>query len=109
MAGAVLDLHARMRILMRNREPGGRMGTKTRRVNMLMEPEAYYRLATIAEREGVSVAELVRRAVEERYLCEPDRRSELVGEILAMELPVAEDWDELEAEIEEAHAGDVPP
>ena len=83
------------------------MSAKTRRMNMLMEPAAYDRLAAIAERESVSVAELVRRAVEECYLGQPAHRSEVVDEILAMELPVA-DWEELEAEIEEAHTDGLP-
>jgi hypothetical protein len=75
---------------------------------MLMEPGAYYRLQSIAQRQGVSVAELVRRAVEERYLGQPDRRSELIDEILAMEFPIAEDWEVLEAEIEEARVDGLP-
>jgi hypothetical protein len=72
-----------------------------------MEPEDYRRLEEIAAGRGVSVAELVRTAVRDRYLGRPGDRARAVAAILALSLPL-DDWPELEAEIAEAHGGGVP-
>lgn len=73
---------------------------RSKRAQVLMEPEEYRRLEEIARREGVSVAELVRTAVRERYLPDVERRRDalarFLGEAPALDLP---DWETLEAEL----------
>lgn len=81
--------------------------SRTKRAQILMEPDDYARLEEIARRKRVSVAELIREAVRERYLADDRRR--LIDEILAMELDLdLEDWEEVEREVEDGHTDDVP-
>ena len=79
----------------------------TKRAQVLMDPAEYRKLEKIARQKGVSVAELIRVTVRERYLLTDDRRREAVEDILAMSIP-AEDWGKTEEEIEEAHVADLP-
>jgi hypothetical protein len=79
----------------------------TRRAQILMDPEEYRRLEVIARHKQVAVAELIRRAVREKYLLEQQDRRRLVEEICGMELPVG-DWEDMEAEIEDAHTAGLP-
>ena len=74
----------------------------TRRAQILMEPEEYQRLEEIARGRGVSVAELIRRAVRERYLGPSGNRKQAAELICSADLEI-EEWDVIEAEIEEAH------
>ena len=80
---------------------------RTKRAQVLMEPEEYARLEEIARRNGVPVAELIRSAVRERYLLTRKERRRLVDEILGFDLPV-EDWEATETEILEARGDDLP-
>ena len=74
-----------------------------------MNPEEFARLSRIARAQGVSVAELFRRAVRERYLRDPEEKSSAFGELLATELDVTfGEWDELRDEIEAARAPRLP-
>ena len=75
---------------------------RTKRVQILMEPEEYRELEEIARQKGVSVAELIRTAVKERYFLASKKQGEAIADILAMNLPVG-DWEAVEAEILEAH------
>lgn len=70
-----------------------------------MEPDDYRRLEEIARQKNASVAELIRAAVQERYLGGDVENGAVVESICAMNLP-ALPWAEVEAEIAEAH-GDV--
>lgn len=79
----------------------------TKRAQILMPPEEYAQLEALALQQRVSVAELIRRAVRERYLLGARDRRRLVDEICAMSVPLP-DWEELEAEIEDARAADLP-
>ncbi|HYO48017.1 MAG TPA: hypothetical protein VEY33_15180 [Gemmatimonadota bacterium] len=74
---------------------------RTKRAQVLMEPDEYERLEAIATEQGIAVAELIRIAVRERYLLTPEDRRRLVEEILGLDLP-AIDWDEAEDEVIEA-------
>ena len=79
----------------------------TRRAQILMEPDEYDCLEAIARQKGVAVAELIRRAVRERYLLARDDRLRVAGEICSMDLQVG-DWQELEEEIALGHVADLP-
>lgn len=74
---------------------------RTKRAQVLMEPDEYQRLEEIAAEQGIAVAELIRIAVRERYLLTPEERSRLVEEILGLDLPTI-DWEEAEAEVIDA-------
>ncbi|MGH9402338.1 MAG: CopG family transcriptional regulator [Terriglobia bacterium] len=76
----------------------------TRRTQLLMDPEEFRRLRTLARQRKTSVAQLIRTAVREAYLkTEPDRKT-IVQMILDMQLPVM-DWKKVRKEIEAGHAG----
>ena len=79
---------------------------RTKRAQILMEPAEYEQLEVLAAREGVSVAELVREAVRERYLDAPPRKAEAAARITAMALPVVE-WEEIDLETEGAHDASI--
>lgn len=74
---------------------------------MLMESDDYSELERRAAVEGVSVAELIRRAVSDRYL--PDRRdrAKALHDICGLDIEVG-NWDEIEEEIELARHTDLP-
>ncbi len=79
---------------------------RTKRAQILMEPAEYKQLEVRAAQEGVSVAELVREAVRERYLQSSPRKTEAAARITAMKLPVV-DWEDVDHDIEGAHDSDV--
>lgn len=74
---------------------------QTRHAHILMEPEEYQRLAAIARQKRVSVAELVRTAVRERYLHRPRPAVSAVDRLQALHLDLP-DRDALAAELQEA-------
>lgn len=80
---------------------------RTKRAQVLMEPDEYERLEAIAAERGVAVAELIRTAVRERYLLSREERRRRVDEILALDLPVIE-WDEAEGDVIEGRADRLP-
>lgn len=80
---------------------------RTKRAQVLMEPDEYERLESIAAARGVPVAELIRTAVRERYLTTRGERRRLVEEILGLDLPVIE-WEEAEDEVVGAHGDGLP-
>ena len=75
---------------------------RTKRAQILMDPAEYEQLEIRAAREGVSVAELVREAVRERYLKASPRKAEAAADIIAMDLPVV-DWPDIDRDAESAH------
>jgi hypothetical protein len=79
----------------------------TRRAQILMEPEEYRRLEEIARERRVSVAELIRSAVRERYLVRRETPSKAVAGILDMEVELG-GWEQVEREISEAHHAPLP-
>jgi len=72
-----------------------------------MEPGEYGRLEKLARQSGVSVAELVRRAVKEQYFAGSKTAPKAAKRICSMNLPVIE-WDEAEKDIAEGHNGALP-
>jgi len=80
---------------------------RTKRAQVLMEPEEYERLEAIAAERGVAVAELIRSAVRERYFLSREERRRHVEEILGLDLPVIE-WDEAEEDALASHGDDLP-
>jgi hypothetical protein len=81
--------------------------TQTRRAQILMEPGDYSRLEKLARQSGVSVAELVRRAVKEQYFAGSTAVPKAAKRICGMNLPVIE-WEEAEKDIAEGHDGALP-
>jgi predicted DNA-binding ribbon-helix-helix protein len=81
--------------------------SKSRRAQVLFEPEAYERLEDIAKRRGVSVGELIRRAVQDAFLCTPDARRRAFESLCSMEIEVG-DWEDMEREILNAKGADLP-
>ena len=79
---------------------------KTKRAQILMEPKDYQELERIAGAKHVSVGELIREAVTERYLVAKDRRRSAAERICRMDIPL-DDWETLEKEIEDAHGESV--
>lgn len=80
---------------------------RTKRAQVLMEPEEYRLLEEVARTEKVPVAELFRRAVRDRYLTGQADREKLVRDICAMNLPDV-DWAEAKADIMESHDAGLP-
>ena len=74
---------------------------QTRRAQILMEPETYHRLEEIARREQTSVAELIRRAVREKYIKDLPGRQAALGEILSLDLPT-DRWEDIDEEVGDA-------
>lgn len=79
---------------------------QTRHAHILMEPEEYQSLAVIARQKRVSVAELVRTAVRERYLQRPRPAVSAVDRLQALHLDLP-DWDTLAAELQEAKSASL--
>jgi hypothetical protein len=75
-----------------------------RKAQVLLEPEEYEHLEQVATRRGISVPELIRMTVRERYMTPSQDRKKAAEEICRMELPIHwGDWETIEREIEEAH------
>lgn len=60
-----------------------------RRTNLLLEEGVYNYLAVLAEKESVSVGELIRKAIKDVYLTERDRvyreKQEAINKILELQ------------------------
>lgn len=74
------------------------MPTLTRRVQVMLSPQQYERLETLARSRGTSVGTLIRQALQEAYL-QPDETERLraVRDLAALRLPVA-GWEQMEQE-----------
>jgi hypothetical protein len=80
---------------------------RTREAQVLLEDEEYDRLAAIAVQRGVSLSDLIREAVRDRYTPLTEQRKRAVEAICRLSIPLP-DWDALEKEIAEAHGSDLP-
>ena len=80
---------------------------RTKRAQVLMEPEEYARLEAIAAQQGCSVAELIRTAVRDRYLTAATDRLAIVESWAAMDVAIG-DWPSLKAELEGRHDAGLP-
>jgi len=81
------------------------MSMLTRRLQVLLDDERWARLAAVARRRGVSVATVVREAID-RSLADPAaaERDEALQRLLAAEaVPVPRDAGELRREVADAH------
>jgi predicted DNA-binding ribbon-helix-helix protein len=75
-----------------------------------MEPAEYKRLQELAEREGLSVAELVRRAVTERYFLPAgqERKQKALQTLFALHPVPVGDWDAMKRELSERYGAHPP-
>lgn len=78
-----------------------------RRAQVLLEPDEYERLELLARSRGISVSALIRDAV--RDYCFPARadREAIVAELLAIRIPLTEDWQALGKLIEDARVDEL--
>ena len=80
-----------------------------RKAQVLLDPEEYERIEEIAKRRGISVSELIRLTVRERYMPVSHVRQEAAAAILRMQIPGTwGTWEEIEADIEEGHDSSLP-
>lgn len=75
-----------------------------------MDPDEYEHLRKIAEREGVSVAELVRQAVTDRYFVPAgrDRKQKALAGLLSLRPIPVEDWTLMKKELSDRYGFDLP-
>ena len=66
-----------------------------------MDPDEYEKLRLLAEREGLSVAEAVRQAVEERYMVSAEKtwRQQALEKLFSLPPIVMPEWSELKKEL----------
>lgn len=76
------------------------MSMKTERLQVLIETEQRERLERVAARRGVSVASLVRRAIDVAYPSGLEDKASLAAGILAAEPMDVPDSDDLRAELD---------
>jgi len=74
----------------------------TKEAHVVLESEEYERLEASAAQRGISVSDLIREAVRDRYLSLVEQRKRAVEAICQMHIPIP-DWDTLEEEIEEGN------
>lgn len=75
---------------------------KTKRVQVLMEPEEFQVLEDIARRRGASVSDLMREAARAQILAQVGlaKRKEAARQFLRLPAIPMDDWSDLKAEIE---------
>lgn len=78
------------------------MATLTERLELRLPPELMRLLRQEARQRGVSVAQLVREAIEASLLGDRRARVQAAEELFQIEAPVSE-WPKMKEEIEEAH------
>mgnify|MGYP000509959525 CR=1 FL=1 len=88
----------------RNRYTEVDMATLTERLELRLPPELMRLLRQEAQRRGVSVAQLVREAIESSLMGNRQARIQAAEELFQVEAPVSE-WPKMKKEIEEAHLG----
>ena len=77
---------------------------RPQRAEILFEPEEYERLEGIARQHGLSLPELIRETVLERYTPGTAQPQVALEEICSLRIPLG-DWESLEEEIAQAHGG----
>jgi hypothetical protein len=75
-----------------------------KRAQILIDSGEYKQLERIAKAQNASVAELVRRAVRERYLLAAEDRTAAATRIAQLGIPT-DDWADIDDEIAAAHQG----
>ena len=79
-----------------------KVATLTERLELRLPPELMRLLREEARRRGISVAQLVREAIEASLIGDREARIRAAEELFRLEAPVSE-WPEMKREIEEAH------
>jgi hypothetical protein len=84
--------------------------TRTKRAQVLMPPSEYKQLVAIARQKRVSVGELIRAAVQEKYFADRAAMRKAAQEICNMNIPLGDlaDPEVLRRELEAAHDIDLP-
>lgn len=83
------------------------MQTLTKKTTILFSPDLYTQLKELAAISKISVAQLIRRAVIERYLLsDKKRRLKAVEELVKIGGPVC-DWETMEKEIIAGKMSDI--
>ena len=80
------------------------MATSAKTISISLPTSQYVRLATVGKQQGKAPEQLVKEAVEEKYFDSSTRteKQRALETILGLDLPVS-DWQQMEAEILEAH------
>ena len=78
------------------------MGTLSERLEVRISPQMMDLLRQEAQQRGVSIAQLVREAIEQLLLQDRRARIQAAEALFQVEAPVSE-WLEMKREIEEAH------
>ena len=78
------------------------MGALTERLEIRLPPQTMQSLRQEARQRGISVAQLVREAIELMLVQDRQARIQAAEALFKIEAPVA-DWSEMEQEIEKAH------
>lgn len=75
-----------------------------------MDPDEYEHLRRLAEREGISVAELVRKAVAERYFVPVgmERKKKALAGLFSLQPIPVEDWSIMKKELSDRHGAHLP-
>jgi Ribbon-helix-helix protein, copG family. len=74
------------------------MSTLSRRINILLSPEQFNRLDTIAKARGTSIGALIRDAVEKLYFqSDEEEKLRAVRALASLDLPVS-GWEQMERE-----------
>lgn len=73
----------------------------SRRVQLLLDDDRYERLATEAKARGVSIASLIRKAIDGAFPSGSERRAKAIEEILSAPLVDLPPPDELKKELED--------
>jgi hypothetical protein len=74
------------------------------RLQILLDEQRYRKLAANAEQQGVSIAAVVRAAIDELPDAVAERRRQALARILASEpIPLPDDPADLRRELDEAH------
>jgi hypothetical protein len=84
--------------------------SRIKRAQIPMEPSEYRRLQELADREGISVAELVRRAVAERYFfpAGKDRKRKALDGLFQLNPIPMEDWGAMKRELSDRYGASLP-
>ena len=76
---------------------------RTKRIQVLVEPDEFNALEQLAQKRGTSVSDLMREAARTQWLAQVEfgRRAEAVRRFLHLPEAVMPEWEDLKAEIED--------
>lgn len=80
------------------------MGELSERMEIRLDSERMRLLKKESRERGVSMAEIVREAIDARYQATRDDKLRAAEELFQVEAPV-DDWEEMKRQIEEARGG----